>query len=333
MPETFLNKLEQKINVAYGKQGRQSLYSTGKKFGYRFALLGCFSKISDLPKNKFLDYFAIINKFIEGTYASEISPEVDFKNKIIKYKLKNFVVCSKVGPSFFLPLGAAAGLISMMFEDSTIEGLHLNCQHEGDKYCELIYAPISYLKKNFKDKEIFVEADLKNLDASREYATFNKVLPIRSSTYSFQDYLKSHLFDYHFGIITHNDQRYFILEVSAIYLLERGLAKLGADKILFDSAFETGQSVIRSLGIKSKTESIMDLLAAFGWGDILILKKEQKHIANISAFPFTKFYKDINFEIVRGLISGMVSAIEGKRTIFSKVQKTITKEGLSLALA
>jgi len=332
MPETFLMLLEKNMAERYGDDGRRALYSAGKKFGYRFAIMGGFSTKKELPKNTFLDNFEAVNKFIEGTYASEITQKPDLDNNVVEYQLKNFVVCSSLGHGYFLPLGAAAGLISRMFEASNVEGIHLMCQGKGDAFCKIVYAPKEYLEKKYKNYKFFLETDLSGLELEPEYISLNRIQEIKNSTQSFKSFLDGHFFNYKEGIITRNDQRYFILEVSAIYLLERELEKnKETEKLLFDCAFETGQLMLKNIGLEFNLESITGLLTAFGLGDVLILKKEKKYVINIDFFPYSKFFKDVNFTFFNGILSGMISMVEKEKVTFSKVDSTTLNGRLNLS--
>ena len=144
MPEDFFIYLEELL-AKRGTDAQKSMYSAGKKFGYRFALLGGFSTIKDKRGKDFVDYINIINKFIEGTYASKIECTVNLDYKVCTYSVENFIAINKLGYGYFLPLGAAAGLMSYVFQDPSIEGvLEEFTKIEGKAV--LTYAPSEYLK-------------------------------------------------------------------------------------------------------------------------------------------------------------------------------------------
>jgi hypothetical protein len=97
-----LESLAAESPARVGDKGKGVMYSLGKKFGYSFAQLGRFENIKDHPGEGVKDWIIVASKFVEGTYASEISQTIDVKNKTVDYTLKNFVICRKLGYDFFL---------------------------------------------------------------------------------------------------------------------------------------------------------------------------------------------------------------------------------------
>jgi len=333
-PELFFILLEKKLIEGLGNEGKRILYSVGKKFGIRFSLMGNFSKRGEIPDKKIPDYINMINKFIEGTYASDISCEPDVNNSKVIYHLKNFVVCSKDGYGFFLPLGAGCGLIAYLLNDETIEGVHLECQGDGKEKCKLLYEPINKLKLDIKDKPIFKETDLKGLEFTPDYGSMNAIKETESSKYSFQQFIDSNIFSFNAGIIMNGDQRYFIYEVSGIYMLERELQKSNVTKkILGEIAYETGKRMLLNYKGELSLESLIDLLTAFGWGDVLILEKASKYVVNIKYFPWTEFSDEVEFITFQRMIAGMLSIISKREVKFKRIEKDSSQGYLSLVFA
>ena len=325
IPESFFINLEQLISKK-DSHGAELLYSAGKKFGYHFALLGGFSnskdkKLSDLP-----NYINIINKFIEGTYASKITCDLDLDTKSIKYYVDNFIAINKLGYGNFLPLGAAAGLMSYIFQDFTIEGVLENYNNENGS-ATLFYAPASYLEKN--KKKFISETNLSNVKVGEEYISFNQVRTLKYSNYSLKTLLDSKLFSFNRGIILNNTQRYFILEVSALSFIEKELYNYSKD--IYDAAFNAGSMIFENIK-NSSIKTIIDYLSAFGWGDVLILKKNNAYIINVNYFPYTDLYKDVSYSIFSGLVAGMLSTILKSKIKFSKIEKQMTSGYISISL-
>ena len=274
MPELFFITLETNIRKELGEEGKKLLYSIGKKFGYRFAIMGNFSKRGKIPEKKLVDYINMVNKFIEGTYASNISCEIDLKIPEVNYSLKNFVVCSKIENGYILPLGAASGLLSYILNDTTIEGAHVACQGAGDNECKLVIAPYAHLKNTIKGP-VFNENNLDDLEFAQEYKSMNEIRKIKSSTYSFQQFINSKLFSFKEGIILRGDQRFFIYEISGLYMLENELLKDELTKnILYETSFEVGKKMLLDHKQNLTLNDLIDLLTAFGWGDVLIIEKK-----------------------------------------------------------
>ncbi|MDE1860472.1 MAG: hypothetical protein KGH72_02025, partial [Candidatus Micrarchaeota archaeon] len=187
MPEDFFINLEE-IIAKKNTAAKRALYSAGKKFGYRFCLLGGFSNSKDKKGSDLVSYINIINKFIEGTYASRIECDVDLSKKSCLYSIENFIVINKIGSGYFLPLGAAAGLMAYIFQDPSIEGV-LESSDQNGKKATLLYAPATYLKQN--KRTFFSEKDFSGLESTSEYIDFNQVKPLKYSHFSFKMLLDS----------------------------------------------------------------------------------------------------------------------------------------------
>ena len=193
-------------------------------------------------------------------------------------------------------------------------------------------APKSYLQNKFGNKDLLSEEDVGDLlEAFQDYVKFNQEVQT-SCTKSFQTYLDFGLFDYQKGIVTFKGHRFFLFEVSGTYILELELKKANNKRyteILFNSAFDTGKMIISEFGKNQK--DIFDVLSALGWGEVLPFSssdKEMKVLAN--HFPWTKWYKDVDFIIMRGFLSGAISQISGKKVLFEKPVVDLTKGHLCL---
>ncbi len=309
-----------------GKAAQQLIYSSGKKFGYRFSLIGGFSNSSDKTGSDLINYVNIINKFIEGTYATKIEFQADLYSKIFRYKMENPIVINKLGYGYFLPLGAAAGLMSYIFQDTSIEGVIENFDMTSG-IGTMLYAPVDYL--NNQNKKFFRESNLTDLAPTDEYIDFNKTVQLKNSKYSFKTLIDSKIFTFNNGMIKCNNERYFILEVSAIYILEKDLSAY-ADQ-LYAAAFKAGNSILKNAK-NASIKTVTDYLTAFGWGDVIVLNDKNKYTVNVSHFPYTQFYKEVNYVIFSGIISGMISTITNEDVRFTKIQKTLSDGSFSISL-
>lgn len=325
MPEDFFINLEMSMTKK-GEKAQNLLYSAGKKFGYRFSLLGGFSNCSDKKGSELINYINIINKFIEGTYAEKIEFDTNPDTKISRYLMENPVVVNKLGYGYFMPLGAAAGLMAYIFQDNSIEGILENFDLHSKKGT-LLYAPADYLTK--QNKKFFRERNLSDTNPSTDYINLNRSAPLNHSNYSLKTLLDSKVFIFNNGVITNNGERYFIIEVSAIYILEKELGEYVGD--IYGAAFKAGYDMLKNIE-KLSIKTIMDYLSAFGWGDIIIIKENNKYRVNITHFPYMKLYNEINYSIFSGVLSGMLYAVTKEKIKFSKVQKSIMDGNLSISL-
>ncbi|MFH1752016.1 MAG: hypothetical protein ABH821_03720 [archaeon] len=304
IPEQFFVLLEKKVD-------KKILYSVGKKFGYRFALIGNFSRKGEISDGKLPEYIQMVNKFIEGTYASKIDCKIDLSIPRIEYFLDNFVVCNKT-TGYFLPLGAAAGMLSYILNDS-IDGKHLECESNGKSECKLEY---SLSEKDF---------DFSCLSVSPDYLSMNSVKELLEKQLSLQKLIDASVFSFEKGILSCQNQRFFILEVSALYLLEKELPK----KVLENVSFETGKFIAETLSIGS-LDSLSDFLTAFGFGEVVIFKEKSKLIVNLKYFPWTKFENEVSFVFVKSLLEGTITSVQKRQVLLSLIEKNVLQGSLTL---
>ena len=330
-PEDFFVKFESDFIKAFGDKGKQKLYSIGKKFGYRFAQSGKFENIKDNPGEKIKNWIFITSKFIEGTYASSIENITDVSLKKTDYTLKRFTILEKLGYEYIFATGGTAGMMSWIFQDPTTEVvLHDLKKVDGFYEGVVTSAPKKYLESNYGN--VLSETDLDNLlEDFNDYVRFNQQVQT-SCTKSFQTYLDFDVFEYEQGIVHFKDKRFFLFEVSGTYLLELELKKSKNQKyldILYGAAVETGKQIFSQFGKTPK--DVFDILSALGWGEVLpFLSSEKEMKIVVNHFPWTKWYKDIDFLIMRGFLSGAVSELSGKKIVFDKPVVDLNKGHLSL---
>jgi len=337
LPENLLMELEKKIVKNYVRNGKFYLYSIGKKFGYAYSILSTFPTIKD-DKKDFLSFVYFLVRWVEATYAKLISYKVNYKNKIFKMIMNDYIICRKNGLGYILTSGGVAGIWSYMACDQTVEGVQTKCQGRGDRECELICAPAEILKK--KKLKFFKETDLENLELDPNYKSINDIRQTQFAKHSLKDLIDSGFFSYSQGIVQYKNERHFLCEASLMYILENELKKLkGAEKILFEVSFNYGKNLIKR-GQEETKECVMspritenfvtDYMSALGWGDILVLKKSGKYSVVSNYFPWTKWAKDIKFIMFRGIISGLLSEISNKKIILKKFQTDFSKGYISL---
>jgi len=329
VPETFFVLLEEQIVKKYGEKGKRALYSIGKKFGYSFSQLGRFENINDHPGDAIKDWIIIASKFVEGTYASEITQKTNVKEKVVDFSLKNFVICRRLGYDFFLATGGAAGVIAWLLQDKTIEGYYYDNKFEKEEHrCKVKCAPADSFKKSYN---IFRETDLDDLAQNIQmYNKFNEEVIVRY-TKSFSNYLDARVFDYRNGIIllNSNKERFFLMEVQCIYLLELILKENSMYTGIFDIAYTMGETLFGQFG--TKIQPLLELMTALGWGEIILLPEPNDRIKIvINHFPWTKWYKDIDYSIINGFLSGMFSKIYKRKIKFNKPQIDINNNYLTL---
>ena len=319
-PESFLLSFEAGIISKLGMRGKRKLYSVGKRFGYRFAIIGNFVSKGDVPDNELSEFIGVVLKFIEGTYASEIKGEYDVQKEFVKFYLDNFVIVRQTGRGYFLPLGGATGLIAKLFNNQRIEGSFL--EKEG-KY-DVIYCSDSQNMPNVSEK--FFQTNLSDLDVSPKYSSFNQIVDIKGAV-SLKNLLDVKYFSYEDGILQHGLERFFLLEASGWYLLEVEFSKEKETKeLLFSSAFNTGTVIMNNPTL----QEVSGFISGTGWGIPTVLSKKDKLSVILEHVPWTKYCDQINFSILNGLLCGLLSSVYKRKVLFSSPIKDLNKGYLSL---
>jgi hypothetical protein len=329
VPESFFVELERKIVETFGEKGKAVLYSIGKKFGYRFSMLGRFENIKDHPGESVKNWVVVASKFVEGTYASRISQDIDVANKIVNYSLTNFAVCRKLGFDFFLAMGGAAGIIAWIFQDPTIEGYLYDSKFvDGNHLCKVKCALPETLEEDF-GAEIYRETDLNGLEPDRRsYLQFNAEVDLQYKK-SFQNLLDAGIFSYKKGIIKYKDERFFLMEVSGLYLLEMGLQSNKMEELISNVAFFVGENLFAEFS-KDKIYNILELLCALGWGEPLLVTGSKKIKVVVKHFPWAEWYSKIEFRVVGGLLSGIFSKVYERKILFGKPSFDLNSGNLTL---
>jgi len=329
VPESFFVELEKKLVEEFKEKGMAVLYSVGKKFGYRFSMLGRFENIKDHPGESVKDWIVVASKFIEGTYATEISQKIDITNKTVDYFLTNFTVCRKLGYDFFLATGGAAGVIAWILQEPKIEGFLYDSKFVGqDHTCKVKCALPETLKAEFGNK-VYTETNLNGLEPdTRSYLQFNVETELQYKK-SFQNLLDSKIFSYKRGIIAYKNERFFLMEVSALYLLEMTLEDNRMKEIISEVAFSVGKNLFAEFS-KNNITSVLEVFCALGWGEPILLAGQGKIKVVIKHFPWTEWYDKIEYRVIGGLLGGVFSEIYKRKILFGKPSYDLISGNLTL---
>lgn len=330
LPENIFCELENVVVKKYGETGKQILYSAGKKFGYMFA------KISKYPlaerEKDFAKFSYFLVCYLESIYAKNLEYSIDFDKKKFILKAKNWIVCNKNGLGHIFLEGTGAGMISYAFDDYSIEGVQLKCEGRGDEYCELICATPQYFKNNKIKFITEKECNFKEFN-SIKYNTINSVRNTKYAKNSFKNLLDGGFFKYKEGEFLMKDERFVLIEASIIYFLEKELNKLGGGKdILWKISFEWGKNFSKKFEKQHPCKFINDLFPALGFGDFFAFQKDKKYKIYINYFPWTEMEDECDFVMLRGILSGVISGMTGKKVEMKKVKKMVTVDGFSLVI-
>ncbi len=326
VPESFFINLETRLVTEYGDEGKQVLYSAGKKFGHRFSSVGRFPRRGEVSDGSLRDYFAIVDKFIEGMYATSFEHRLDLSVPKVDVRLNKFVVIDKLGYGYFLPLGGGAGIISWLLNDDSIEGVLLG--KEGDDYA-LVYAPADKLGAGNAPPAL-KETDLSGYALETYYPEFNKIADVKHHM-SLKGLLDSRFFDYAHGILSHEGERFFIIESSALYVLEKELLKKPWGKKVLEEVGRQGGQAYAFSNVNYAASDIEKFLTAFGFGDPFVTVEEGRTAATIVRFPWTKDADEVQFVLVKSLLEGFLSKALNRKIEFSAARKDYSRGFLALS--
>ncbi len=322
LPENVFYDIEKRVVQKY-KNGAEILYRIGKSFGF------CFGKNNNLPnirtvsKREFISFSNFLARYVCATWASKIEKlSIDIENGIFQLGVKNYIICSKNGLGYLLTTGVIAGIWSYSLYNKRLEAVHITCEGKGQNSCYIIAAPQKFFEK--ENIKYIICDEFPTYDKTFMYEKFNK--PVKIQRYSLMDLINTNVIKYEKGMIRFGDERFFECDISLIYLLENdNLLK----KIIFDVCFEWGKNFVEKNKVKDVDKFISNILTAFGWGDVSVLKEKKKVILNF--YPWCELAKNSHFDFIRGLISGMLS-FGGRDIKFKKFELNTHQEHPVLCL-
>ncbi|MFH7917709.1 MAG: hypothetical protein QW631_00130 [Candidatus Aenigmatarchaeota archaeon] len=321
LPEMLFSNIEIELINEANKRGEELLYQTGKKFGYIYASISQFPTRSFKIKD-FVRFAHILVKHIECVWAKRITHNINIKVPIFIMRMKEYIICRKNGAGHLLSTGGVAGIWAYACEDQSIEAIQIKCQGRGDKECEVIAAPYKTLvRMGYKPIRC---RKLEKAELSREYKIFNEIRPTSWARNSLKSLIDAGFFDYKHGQVTYHRERFFLCEASFMYILEKELKKIkNGLKILWDCSFDFGKRLAEISGKQEPCKFIMDFFPALGFGDILASRKEGRYEIFVKYFPWLEWYKDIDFTMFRGMLSGIISGFTDRDVKLKKIVKDI----------
>ena len=329
VPERLYSMLETEIVNSDKKQGRSTLYTAGKKFGFIYSGLSNFPNVKRYTMKDTVNFIYYFTRYMEATYARKITYKIDSKKLIYKMFMDNYVICRFSGIGHLLSDGGSAGVWSYMMCDPNIEAIKPKCQGRGDKNCEVIAAPYEILDRmGYKPLRC---TGLETLKLDNKYLEINKIRPSAYAVNSLKKLIDTGFFKYDHGQITYKDERFFLCEASFMYIVEKELKKTknGLD-ILWSCSFDFGKRLAEIAGGQDPAKFIMDFFPALGFGDILVKRAPWKVLVNF--FPWTKWADDVDFVMFRGILSGFISGLTSKNIELKKIKKYVSENGFSLMI-
>ena len=303
LPENLLEVIETRIVEHYKGDGKQALYSAGKKFGYVYASLSNFPTVNTTNEKDFSNFTYYLIRYIEGVFSAKAQHEIDIKKKCFSVDFNQYIDCRNNGIGYIMADGGIAGIWAYAIDDKTIEGIQIECQGRGDDSCLIFCGPENIIAE--KTKDFFCEKNLPEQKFEEIYESLNKIRPAEYSNTSLQDLLRIGFFEYKQGMITYNNNRFFPVESHILYFLEKEISKLkNGEEILFNTCFEYGKKLREIYGYEDYKKFIPDFFPALGFGDITFL--DSNTIAAIY-YPWTIFSEESKYIIFRGIVSGFVS--------------------------
>jgi hypothetical protein len=314
LPEQLFELIESKIVEHYDNDGRQALYSAGKKFGYIYSSLSNFPTIQNSTNKAFSDFAYLLVRYLEGTYAKQAEYTIDLEKKLFTIFFDNYLICRHNGLGYIMADGGISGIWAYVMQDRTLEGIQLECQGRGDKKCVIFCGPEHEIKE--KSETFLHETDLLERKFDISYKTMNEIRETTYSMNSLKSLIDAGFFDFHGGILSYKNNRFFHSDTHILDLLEQEISKLpNGQLVLFDACFDYGKLLRETYGGTNYKKFIPDFFSALGFGDILVLDTDKIRIVS-KYYPWTIFSKQTRYIIFRGIMSGIVSSSLGKKIEF-----------------
>ncbi|MFH1784847.1 MAG: hypothetical protein ABH842_00300 [Candidatus Micrarchaeota archaeon] len=320
-PESFYVEFEKSIAKKFGKKGEAKLYSVGKRFGYRYAVLSYFKKYGDLGKKKFQEFLYMFVRYIEVIYAKKLQHKMDAEKKLLELTADSYVCCEKNGYGYLLLIGAWLGIWAFLMDDKKIEGVQVECQGRGDKRCKLVCKPngTSFTEENMDDLE----------EDQGTYALLNTVHPSTNDNYSLKELIENQIFTYQSGRLFFDKERMVGIEASLYYMVDNAFSDKSSNDILFTSAFNSGKKI----SVGKDVIFVQRFLACIGFGDVQIIPNGKKFQVIFNHFPWTRFSEECKFTLLAGFTSGLLSGCTGKKISFTKISKSVEADGFHVQMA
>ncbi|MFH1285710.1 MAG: hypothetical protein ABIH99_03955 [Candidatus Micrarchaeota archaeon] len=330
LPELLLMNIENEVAKKYGDEGKKLLYATGKKFGYVYASVSNFPTLKSASEKEVMEFTYFFTKLLGVTYAEN----ADFKRetgKTVSFVADNYLVCRKNGIGHILADGGGAGFWAYAMADKKVEGVQTECVGRKGKRCVVVCGPLEELRK--RGLEPYSSQNLEEVEAGAKYKALNEVKKTVYAKNSLRRLLDMKFFTQTEAGIDFKGERHFLCESHLVYIIENEVErKKGGEELLFRASFKAGEEIGKLSGDKNAAGFVNDYLPALGWGDIVLTKRADKYCVDALYFPWTTYAEKSRFTIFRGLASGMVSALLGKRLNFMLASTEMTLGALTLHL-
>ncbi|MFH0859966.1 MAG: hypothetical protein V1921_02085 [Candidatus Altiarchaeota archaeon] len=328
LPERFFIILENRAIQKNGDAGKKVLYSIGKKFGYLYANLSNFPNLKNSAEKEVLNFTGFFTGLLGVTYAKNVKYSIKKEEKKLVFTADEYLVCRSNGHGYLWAAGGSAGIWSYMMVDPSIESVQIKCVGRGDDSCEIISAPPNILRR--EELEFFTETNVPTITESQAYERMNKIRHADYAKNSLKSLMDAGFLDYNRGEMMYRKFRYFMCESHLIYVLEDEFKKSkDGQRVLFDSAFDCGFELAQE---EKKLEFISDFLPALGWGDMVVTKSNGKFNVICNHFPWSRYSENSDLVIFRGILSGMLSSLKGKRIFLEKTTASTASGSLALIL-
>ncbi len=325
IPEDLVCDLEVKTVEKLGTNGNRLLYTIGKNSSYIYAKFCGIETIKTKTKEKdYNKYTKSLLLFLGGIYGAAVDYFFDVKIGIQRASFSQYVVCRKNGIGDLFLAGSAAGICSWLLQDTTTEVVQTECVGRGAAKCRILIASPDKIKQlGYAPIEF---PTLLDLEMSKEYTSLNKPRNTINTKTSLRELLKNKTLSYKNGQITFCGGKYFNCDSHYIYFLEW---LYNDDVFLFGLAKEYYKKLGEAMGEKLGKQYITDILGAMGWGDIAINDKKE---AQINYYPYTDLYAKTKYPIIRGMLSGLMTALYKEDTNLLNAKTSLEKDTFSLIL-
>lgn len=302
--ESFFVELTKTLIEKKGDDGKQMLYTAGKQYGYRFAVLNRYPKgnVNKVTIRPLWDLHKSL-AHMEEIITHHVDPQL----KLAEIEIEDLIVASK-SELWYSPVSVGAGLWCYLNGDYSLESSAK--KSAKGKYILLLGPREILAEKGFE----VIESDKipRNFDNS-EYMLHNQSMMKLGNNFTLKKLIEDKEIILRKGsmYLSNSEDRIFILELSRMYGLEE----------LIDEGFiiEASHKSFYDIGLYNKSPKdpynrLSEFLTAFGFGLVYILKDKDKILITFNGYPwFPPKPENTSFAYIKGAITGFLDGATGKK--------------------
>ncbi len=325
LPEDFFVRLENSIISKDKDNGKIKLYSLGKQFGFKLAVLLRLARTSAGDIDSSTKY---IFRFLETLYAKSLKIiEINLESKLLEIKASDLAITRKNNFGYIISVGGCAGIWAYLQNNYDLECVSKKNSNDGT--FELFCGPEEIISSK---GNILIAENKPETNDDLDYLKYNSP-PLNyqnSGSFSLAKLVENKLLSYESGsLLLSKKSRLLPVEISFLYTLEKELSSVE----IFEAAYNCFYDIGTNCNVNDHIVFISQILSGLGFGTINVVTKENQKIIAFSNYPcITKDLKSTNFSLIKGILYGFIDSKNGKKNTYSEITFSQTDSSLNLKI-